>query len=192
MIALRPGRSTADGSLLEQTLGAAVKDVQTVTPEGKSIGTLIEGVRFRDLATHYDARGAVFELLDPRWQWHADPIVFAYCFMIRPGCAKGWNLHKLHEDRYALLHGEMELILYDVRPDSPTCGVVNRLVLSEHQRRLVNVPKFVWHADVNIGTQDCVVVNFPTTPYDHADPDKYRLPLDTPLIPYSLAGFRGW
>jgi len=59
MIALRPGRSTADGSLLEQTLGAAVKDVQTVTPEGKSIGTLIEGVRFRDLATHYDARGAV-------------------------------------------------------------------------------------------------------------------------------------
>lgn len=79
-----------------------------------------------------------------------------------------------------------------MRPDSPTCGVVNRLVLSEHQRRLVNVPKFVWHADVNIGTQDCVVVNFPTTPYDHADPDKYRLPLDTPLIPYSLAGFRGW
>ena len=57
---------------------------------------------------------------------------------------------------------------------------------------LVNVPKFVWHADVNIGQRDCVVVNFPTTPYDHVNPDKYRLPLDTPLIPYSLAGYRGF
>jgi len=102
------------------------------------------------------------------------------------------DLHKLHEDRYCLLQGEMELILYDVRPHSPTCGVVSRIVLSEHRRQIVNVPKFVWHVDVNIGARDCVVVNFPTTAYDHADPDKFRLPLDTPLIPYSLAGYRGW
>jgi dTDP-4-dehydrorhamnose 3,5-epimerase len=105
---------------------------------------------------------------------------------------KGWNLHRNHEDRYALLHAEMELVLFDPRPDSPTCGQVCRIVLSEHRRSLVNVPRNVWHADHNIGLKDVVVVNFPTIPYDHSNPDKYRLPIDTDLIPYSFHGARGW
>jgi dTDP-4-dehydrorhamnose 3,5-epimerase len=28
--------------------------------------------------------------------------------------------------------------------------------------------------------------------YDHANPDKYRLPLDTDLIPYKFENSRGW
>jgi dTDP-4-dehydrorhamnose 3,5-epimerase len=189
---LRPATLSVDGSPLERTLAGALKDRQVVTPEGKSVASSVEGVSIRDLTTHTDGRGTVTELYDPRWQWHPDPLVFAFCFTLRPGYAKGWNLHKLHDDRYCLLQGEMELVLYDVRPDSSTCGLVSRIVLSEHHRRLVSVPKFVWHADVNIGQRDCVATNFPTSPYDHADPDKYRLPLDTPLIPYSLAGYRGF
>jgi len=55
----------------------------------------------------------------------------------------------------------------------------------------VNVPKFVWHADRNIGTSDAVVINFPTIQYDHSNPDKYRLPLDTDLIPHKFDG-PGW
>jgi len=57
---------------------------------------------------------------------------------------------------------------------------------------IVNIPTNVWHADRNIGTTDVLVVNFPTQPYDHAHPDKYRLPLDTDLIPYSFGDARGW
>jgi dTDP-4-dehydrorhamnose 3,5-epimerase len=190
-IAARQPRA-ADASLLERTLAAAVKDRQTVTPDGISIDPLVDGVTFRNLATHGDARGSVTEIFDPRWQWHPDPLVFVYTFTLRPGYVKGWNLHKLHEDRYCLLQGEMDVILYDVRPDSPTCGVVSRVSLSERNRRLINIPKFVWHADINIGSQDCLALNFPTTAFDHADPDKYRLPLDNTLIPYSLADYRGW
>ncbi len=43
-----------------------------------------------------------------------------------------------------------------------------------------------------VNEKDVVVIDFPTAAYDHADPDKYRLPIDTPLIPYSFAGARGW
>jgi len=56
----------------------------------------------------------------------------------------------------------------------------------------VNVPRNVWHADRNVGSTDVVVVNLPTTPYNHANPDKYRLPLDTDLIPYSFGNAAGW
>jgi dTDP-4-dehydrorhamnose 3,5-epimerase len=56
----------------------------------------------------------------------------------------------------------------------------------------MNVPKFVWHADHNVGSEEAVIVNFPTIQYDHASPDKYRLPIDTPLIPYSFGAAHGW
>jgi hypothetical protein len=35
-----------------------------------------------------------------------------------------------------------------------------------------------------VGTDDAWFVNMPSTPYRHDDPDKYRLPLDTPDIPF--------
>jgi dTDP-4-dehydrorhamnose 3,5-epimerase len=178
--------------LLSQTLAAAVRDPQTAQPGGKPMPSIIDGVSFRESTTFADARGSVVEMFDPRWNWHPDPLVFAYSFTIRPGFVKGWNLHKEHEDRYFILQGEMELVLFDPRPDSSTRGQICRLVLSEHRRQIVNVPKNVWHADHNIGSKDVVVVNFPTAPYDHANPDKYRLPIDTPLIPHSFPGARGW
>lgn len=86
----------------------------------------------------------------------------------------------------------MEVIFYDGRPDSPTHGEVSSVVLSEYRRRLVNIPTHIWHANRNIGIRDVVVVNFPTRPYDHANPDKYRLPLDTDEIPYEFEDPRGW
>ena len=179
-------------SLLDVTLAAATRDRQMVTPEGQPVGRLTHGVNVRPLTTHADARGSLVELFDPRWRWHPEPLTFVYTFTIRPGIVKGWNLHREHEDRYALLMGVMELVLFDPRPDSPTCGEVCRIVLSEHNRCLVNVPRDVWHADHNIGATDVVVVNFPTSAYDHANPDKYRLPLDTDLIPHSFGNAKGW
>lgn len=173
-------------SRLEETLAAARRDRQMATPEGQPVRRLTEGVRIRPLPVQIDRRGSVLELFDLRWAWHPDPLVFAYCFTIRPGIVKGWNLHREHEDRYALIQGEMDLVLYDPRPDSATAGEVCRIILSAEHRCLINVPRNVWHADHNIGSTDVLVVNFPTRPYDHASPDKYRLPLDTDLIPYSF------
>ena len=48
-------------------------------------------------------------MLDLRWNWHPDPIVFTYFFTIRPGFVKGWNLHKDDDE-----HDSGEL-----RPASP-------------------------------------------------------------------------
>ena len=169
-----------------------IRDRRTVTPAGEAVAPLPAGVTFHDVPTHLDERGAVVELFDPRWDWCPDPLVFVYSFTIRPGFIKGWGLHKEHEDRYFLLFGEMQVVLYDERPDSPTEGLVAEVVLSEHRRRLMNIPAGIWHADRNLGSTDVVVVNFPTIPYDHSNPDKYRLPLDTDQIPYRFEGVRGW
>lgn len=176
----------------DETLEHAIVDRQTVTSDGTPTERLTEGATFHDVVTHVDDRGTVVELFDPRWNWHPDPLVFVYVFTIRPGVVKGWGLHKTHEDRYFVLQGEVEVVMYDIRPESSTYRQVSKVVLSEHRRRLMNVPAFVWHSDHNIGSKDAVIVNFPTIPYDHENPDKYRLPLDTDLIPYSFGEAKGW
>src|ERR1700676_2619118 len=134
-----------DSRLLDATLAAAKRDVQTVSPENPTPVPLLPGVLARDLTVHADARGSVFEMFDSRWDWHPDLVKFIYCFTIRPGVVKGWGLHKEHEDRYILLQGQMELVLYDVRPDSPTRGEISIVQLTEQNRRIVNIPALVWH-----------------------------------------------
>ena len=68
--------------------------------------------------------------------------------------------------------------------------LVAEIPLTEHRRRLMNIPAGVWHADRNIGMKDVRVVNFPTIQYDHSNPD--RLPLNNDRIPYRFDGVAGW
>jgi dTDP-4-dehydrorhamnose 3,5-epimerase len=169
------------------------RDDQTVTEDGQRVQPLPAGVGFRDAVTHVDDRGSVCELFNPRWGWSDAELVFAYMFTLRPGMVKGWGMHLKHEDRYFILYGDLEVVMYDDRDDSPTRGLVASVYLSEHRRQLMNIPEGIWHANRNVGNKDVTVINFPTAPYDHQSPDKYRLPLDTDQIPYSFAETpRGW
>ncbi len=187
-----PNHQSTSSGLAQHLEQAGQQDRQMVTADGKSCAVMIDGVHMRDLVLHTDDRGTVCEMYDPRWEWHPDPLVFSYFYTIRPGLIKGWAMHKKHDDRYCLLQGEMKVVLYDARTDSPTKGHVLELYLTEQRRQLFSLPQGVWHADQNIGSKDCLVVNFPTIQYDHASPDKYRLPLDTDLIPYKFDPMQGY
>jgi dTDP-4-dehydrorhamnose 3,5-epimerase len=177
--------------LLDRTLAAASKDTETVK-EGALIVPLLDGMSIKETATIVDERGSLTEMFDPRWNWHPEPLTYCYTVTIRPGIVKGWALHKTHEDRYFVVDGEMEVVLFDPRPESSTYGHICKLQLTGERPRIVNIPRFVWHADYNFGHRDVRLMNFPTIPYDHRNPDKYRLPIDTPLIPYSFGDAKGW
>lgn len=183
--------ASKEPSLLELTLAGAEKDQRTTDAQRERIAALPHGASFHDSVRINDDRGSVTELYDTRWTWHPEPLVFCYMFTIRPKMAKGWGLHKLHEDRYFVIDGEMEVIMYDVRAESPTYGMISRVFLSAAKPRLLNIPRFVWHADRNIGQDELKVINFPTMQYDHANPDKYRLPLNTDLIPFDFGDTKG-
>jgi len=168
------------------------QDQQTVDSKGQLILQLPEGMSIRNISTHVDERGMVCEMYDPRWGWHDEAMVFSYFYTIRPGVIKGWGMHKKHEDRYFVMFGEMELVLYDARENSKTKGLVTKIYVTEFQRCVLNIPSGVWHANRNVGLKDLVIVNFPTIQYEHQSPDKYRLPLDTDQIPYKFHNPQGW
>lgn len=162
------------------------KSPPTVTPTGERLAPIIHGVRVHQQVTQQDDRGSVTELYSPFWGFDDLPLVFLYTVTVRPGKVKGWAVHYEQTDRYFFYQGALKLVLYDSRPDSSTYRMINELYFSETNRSLVLVPPHVYHAVHNVGTTDVLMINFPSHPYRHADPDKYTLPLDNDLIPYTF------
>lgn len=168
------------------------KDLQTVTPEGDRVEPLIEGVKVRRLRSIEDRRGDITEMYDPAWGIHPGAMVFAYQVSIHPGAVRGWEMHKIQDDRIFISRGFMRWVLFDMRPESPTYRRLNTVVASHLNRMLMIVPTGVVHAVQNIGQEEAVFINFPTVPYNHKDPDKYRLPLKNDVIPFDFGDGPGW
>ena len=165
-------------------LSGSIPDIQTVTSEGTRTAPRIAGVVVRPAVTHVDDRGELCEIYNPAWGIHSEPMVYAYQSMVRPHKVKGWIVHHLQDDRLFVSLGTLRIVLYDARDDSPTKNMINEIFLSERNRAMIIIPKGVYHAVQNVGDCNAYFVNLPTRPYDHAHPDKLRLPLDTDLIPF--------
>lgn len=162
------------------------RDVPTVTPTGQSLAPTIDGVKTRSTVNHVDHRGSVFEIFEGDMAFWGTPIVYAYQFSVRPHQMKGWGLHESKTDRYTIIWGEVLLFLWDDRADSPTRGVVQRIVLSDRAVRQVVIPVGVWHLSLNLGDDEARLINFPTDVYHHDAPDRLLLAWDSPEVPIDL------
>lgn len=168
------------------------QDSPSATASGTLLETLIEGVVLRHLTPVEDKRGELVELYRLGWDFHRDPLVYSYMVTLRPGAIRGWAMHKLQDDRIAIISGFFRWALFDNRPDSRTYRKLNVLTFSERNRALFVIPANVIHAAQNIGTDEALFINYPTRPYDHANPDKYRIPHDSDLIPFRFDDAPGW
>jgi dTDP-4-dehydrorhamnose 3,5-epimerase len=169
-----------------------VKEAQSVTPEGESVAPRIDGVVIRRLLTIEDKRGEIIEIFRPSWNLHADPLVYAYQVTVRPGAVKGWEVHKHQDDRVYISSGVVRWGLFDNRSESATYKLLNLFTFSDRNRAILVIPRGVFHAVQNIGQTEAVLISMPTRPYDHADPDKYRLPIKNELIPFDFDDGPGW
>jgi len=171
---------------LDASVRAAIKDVATVTSDGKSLGSGIEGVLTYAPVVHSDHRGRVFEVFPGESEFWDEPVVYCYAWSVRQGMVKGWGLHAEKSDRYTLISGEIVTVLCDARSDSPTHGVVQKVTLSEQGTRQLRIPAGVWHMNVNVGESEAFLINHPTRAYRHGNPDRFLLPWDTSEIPFNL------
>lgn len=164
----------------------AEKSPQTVTPSGERIEKLIDGVEIFRPNTHQDERGSLCEIYHPEWNFDNLAIPGAYLVTINPGWVKGWAIHQFQVDRYFFSHGQMKLVLFDARPESPTYELINELYFGEINRALVSVPAGIFHAIENTGINEAILFNIPDKAYIHECPDKYTLSVDNDLIPYDF------
>lgn len=143
----------------------------------------IDGVQVKRLKVIPDDRGRLMEILrrdDPLF------IKFGQVYMTTafPGVVKAWHYHKLQTDSFTCVKGMLKLALYDARENSPTRGEVAEFFIGESNPCLVQIPAGVYHGFKGIGLEEAIVVNCPTEPYNHEQPDEYRLDAHTDEIPY--------
>ena len=78
----------------------------------------------------------------------------------------------------------MKVALYDAREDSPTKGETAEFFMGVWNPIRLRIPAGVYHGFKCISTGEAMIVNVPTEPYNHDEPDEYRLPAHTDEIPY--------
>jgi len=144
---------------------------------------MIEGVAVKKLVRHADERGYLMEML------REDDAVFerfgqSYVALNYPGVVRAWHYHREQTDHFVAVKGMVKVALYDAREGSATHGEVQEFFLGDNNPMLLKIPPGVFHGYKTIGTEPSLLVNFPTHTYNRAQPDEYRVPWDSPDVPY--------
>lgn len=92
-----------------------------------------------------------------------------------PELIKAFHWHKLQWDYWDIVVGNARVVLVDLRPDSPTCGVIQTLILGENSPRMVAIPPLVAHGYQCLGLEDVHLVYYVTEPYNPSQPDEGRI-----------------
>jgi len=148
----------------------------------------IDGIEFRPTRPVPHEDGHVTEVARASWDIVGGPIVQVHITTTLPGRIRAWGLHQRSTDRLFVVSGLVKIAVFDGRLDSPSCGRVNELTVSEKNPGLLVVPPNLYHGWKNIGTSEAIIINMPTSLYNYDKPDALDLPWDSEaagrIVPY--------
>ena len=143
---------------------------------------MIHGVEIKELTTHTDERGFFREVI------RTSDAIFPEGFgqwshtMSYPGVAKGWHVHQKQVDWWYVAAGTIKAALYDTRPDSPTHGETQELLMGEDQPPIVlKIPPGVAHGYRVLNGPAHV---FYVVSHEYDGTDEGRIPHDDDEIGY--------
>jgi dTDP-4-dehydrorhamnose 3,5-epimerase len=142
---------------------------------------MIVGVEIFQLKRIQDERGVVMHMLrsdDAHFQRFGE----IYFSVIFPGVIKGWHLHSRMTINYAVIDGNIKLVLFDQRPGSRTEGRLQEVFFGQINYQLVRVPPGVVNGFTAMGGQSAIVANCADIPHDPTEIT--RIDPFTTTIPY--------
>lgn len=143
---------------------------------------MIEGVQLFPLRRIPDERGVVMHMLknsDPHFERFGE----IYFSVIFPGVIKAWHLHSRMTINYAVVVGNIKLVVFDQRPDSKTRGQLQEIYVGQTNYQLVRVPPGVVNGFTSVGGEKAIVANCADIPHDpgeitRIDPFVTTIPYD--------------
>lgn len=169
-------------------LPAAIKDQQNITKDWTpSKPGLIDGVLVREIKPVLTAYGHLNEIFRAEWQPENNRVDQVFVSTFQTAGLSAWHAHEVTTDRLFVVAGQMRIVLYDSRRDSPTFGKLNEIKLGAQRPSLVVIPPKVWHGVQNYLDMPAVLLNAVDHAYCYENPDHYRLESDDPSIPYSFS-----
>lgn len=126
---------------------------------------MIDGVQIIPLRTIMDERGMVRHMMkctDPHFSQFGE----IYFSVIYPHAIKAWHIHKKMTLYYSVISGNLKIVLYDARKDSPTYGELQEIFIGEDNYALVIIPPYVVNGIKAIGNEKAILANCATIPHD--------------------------
>lgn len=167
-------------------IDGAQKDKQSMTPDWEPVRELIDGVRIKEVKNILTNNGVTTEVFREDWNATGKEVKHIIHVSFHPRAVSAWHRHEFQTDAILVTRGFIKMVLYDDRETSPTRGLVNVLNLGASRPGLVVVPPYVWHGLQNMSDEISSFINFFDRQYRYDDPDEWRLPADTPEIPYTF------
>ncbi len=133
---------------------------------------MIEGVKIIPLKTILDERGFVRHMMkctDPHFRQFGE----IYFSVIFPNAIKAWHVHRKMELNYAVVSGNIKLVLYDAREKSSTYGEIQEIFMGEDNYVLVCIPPDVVNGFKAIGNEKAIVANCATIPHDPDEIERF-------------------
>jgi len=143
---------------------------------------MIDGTKVTPLKQIIGEKGKVMHMLStnsPTFSKFGE-IYFSITY---PGMVKAWYKHKEMVLNYAAISGEIKVVLYDDRPNSPTRGKIDEIFISPENYMLVTVPPMIWYGFKSLGSESTILANCASIPHDPME--IVRLPPTDSSIPYS-------
>lgn len=144
---------------------------------------MIEGISISPRRQFPDERGTVMHMLK------SSDAAFAgfgeiYFSTVKRDAVKAWKRHREMTLNIICLHGAVRFVCYDSRPESPTAGTVQEIVLTSEQLGyvLATIPPGIWTGFSGVTEGESILCNCANIPHDPTESD--RLPADTADIPY--------
>jgi dTDP-4-dehydrorhamnose 3,5-epimerase len=161
------------------------RDRQSVTPDWRAVvPPTIAGVMLKEVAPVPTLDGYVSELLRAEWLGENTTVGQVFQRVLAPGAVSAWHAHAVTTDRFFCVLGQLLIVLYDGRADSPTVEQVSKHLVGPVRPALLIIPPGVWHGIRNVSSDTAVLINMVDIAYDYAEPDHWRLPPDSPSIPH--------
>lgn len=142
----------------------------------------IDGVSVIKKQEIVDDRGKILHMLrsdDNEFQKFGE-IYFSF---INPQKIKAWHYHEIMTLNYAVVDGEIKLVLFDNRPESKSKGVIQEFIISNKNHYLISIPPKIWNGFCSNNNQKAILANCSDIPHDKSEIK--RIPFDDQSIPYN-------
>jgi dTDP-4-dehydrorhamnose 3,5-epimerase len=142
---------------------------------------MIEGVKMKQLKILPDDRGFITEIIKGGEETFAEIKQTTYSETY-PGAIKAFHWHKKQTDIWFVASGMAQVVLYDLREDSPTHGQTDIFYLGEQNRAALLIPPGVAHGYRVLGIKPVKLFYHTDQTYDPQNPDEERIAFDDPTI----------
>lgn len=136
------------------------------------MGQVIDGIQCIPLRIISDDRGAVLHMLRGDAP-HFSRFGEVYFSEINSGVIKAWKRHLKMTQYFTVPMGRVLFVLQDNRPESPSCGVTQEIILGRPDAYfLLIVPPLIWYGFKGMAECSSLIANCSNFSHDPSESER--------------------